>query len=87
MLVDLLKELNNSPTFSKKSLANKLNTSEDMIEEGLSQLMRMGYIENHVINQKCNLKCKTCSIKSCNLNPIKSFIITKKGRKVLAKIS
>lgn len=86
MLINLLKEIYNSPVYSKKMLANKLNTNEDMIEQGLAHLKRMGYIENYVLGGKCKFNCKSCSGNSCNLNPINSLIVTEKGEKVLATV-
>ena len=58
MLINILKEIYTSTIYSKKILANKLNTSEDMIEQGVTQLKRMGYIEDYTLGGKCNLNCK-----------------------------
>lgn len=83
MLVDMLKEINNMEAFSKKALANKLNTSESMIEHLLTQLKRMGYIEEEEMpNNFCNKKCAGCNIK-CSVNIANSLYITDKGKKLL----
>ncbi len=83
MLKDLLKEMSQSKIYSKKVLANKLNTNENMVNEGLNHLMRMGYIANDVIGGSCDLKCAGCPIKTCSLNPINTLVITDKGKKLL----
>ncbi len=83
MLKELLKEIDQSKVYSKKTLANKLDTSENMVNEGLNHLMNMGYIENDIIGGSCNFKCAGCPIKTCSLNPINALVITDKGKKLL----
>lgn len=84
MLVDILREINNMDTFSKRKLAIKLNTSESMVEHLLNQLKRMGYIADEEISDNfCDKKCAGCNI-NCSFNIINTLIITDKGKKLLA---
>ena len=46
MLKDIMKSIKKNGYISKSMLAGELNTSEDMIDEGIDQLLRMGYIIN-----------------------------------------
>jgi len=85
MLKELLIEVSQSKSYSKKTLAQKLDISESMVDEGLYHLNRLGYIENDIIGGNCNLKCIGCPIKTCNLNPIKTLTITRKGKGFLEK--
>lgn len=85
MLKEVLKEIKDSKYVSKTSIAKKLNTTEDVIEQIFSELDRMGYIRED--NAKsCNMKCKGCSFASlCNKVPINTVMITEKGEKLLNK--
>lgn len=85
MLKDVLKEIKNSNYISKKNIATKLNTSESLIEDVFFQLDRMGFIEEDVM-ANCDMGCTTCPYSnSCNESPIKSYVITGKGEKLLNK--
>jgi predicted transcriptional regulator len=85
LLKEVLKEIKDSKYVSKTSIAKKLNTTEDVIEQIFSELDRMGYIRED--NAKsCNMKCKGCSFASlCNKVPINTVMITEKGEKLLNK--
>lgn len=85
MILDILKELNGMRVFSKKSLAIKLNTSEDMIEQVIEQLKRMKYVTSEEDNPICSGGCSGCTI-ACAVNPIKTLTITEKGRKLLSSM-
>lgn len=68
---------------SKSKIAEKLNTTEDVIEHAFSQLSKMGYIKEDS-TKDCNYKCKGCSFASlCNKVPLNTIIITEKGEKIL----
>lgn len=83
MLKELLKEVSQSKAYSKKTLAQKLDISETMVDEGLYHLNRLGYIENDIIGGNCDFKCIGCPIQNCSLNPINTLTITDKGKKLL----
>ena len=84
MLKEVLKEINDSDYISKNKIALKLNKSQDLIEDAFSQLIRMGYIKEDVNSNKCDFKCNGCAFsKLCNKLPVKSFIITDKGERLL----
>ncbi|KNF07228.1 FeoC like transcriptional regulator [Gottschalkia purinilytica] len=82
MLVDTLREISNMSAFSKKALASKMNTSEDVIEQVLEQLKRMKYISEENNEASCSSGCKSCHT-TCSPNPINTLTITEKGRKLL----
>ena len=88
MLIDVLREINNSDHISKISIATKLNKSQDLIEDAFYQLNRMGYIREESSTDNCNLKCGNCPYAaSCSGIPIKSIEITEKGERLLQKQS
>lgn len=70
---------------SKSNIAHRLNKTEGLIEQALSQLIRMGYIIEYNGNN-CNLQCKGCAYaNSCNKTPIKTLKITEKGKRLLGE--
>ncbi|WP_077369347.1 FeoC-like transcriptional regulator [Anaerosalibacter sp. Marseille-P3206] len=83
MLIDTLKQINNSSVFSKKSLARELKTSEEMVEVLINQLLQMGYLKKEVQGFKCSGNCSGCSISCKEQNLGETFIITDKGKKLL----
>lgn len=62
MLIDTLKKINNTSVFSKKSLARELNTSEEMVDVLINQLMQMGYLKKEIQGFKCSGNCSGCGI-------------------------
>lgn len=87
MIKEVLKEIKDSKYISKASIARKLNTTEDVIEQIFSELIRMGYIREDN-TKSCNMKCNGCSFASlCNRVPINTIMITEKGKKLLNRQS
>lgn len=85
MLKEVLKEIDYADYISKSNIAIKLNKNEDLIEDAFSQLIRMGYIMEYHMNS-CNSQCNGCAFANlCNKNPVKTVIITEKGKKLLNK--
>lgn len=82
MLKNLLKEIGSANAFSKSSLAKKMDISEAMIGDLISQLVRMGYIVEDLGSPTCATFCGRCPYtKSCNVNPVKMYHLSEKGRK------
>lgn len=83
MLKKVLKEVYDSKLFSRSAIARDLNISESMVDELVSQLIRMGYISEDLGSPTCQSKCSGCSISSCNTIPIKMLSVTDKGKNLL----
>ncbi|QQY79824.1 FeoC-like transcriptional regulator [Keratinibaculum paraultunense] len=84
MLKKVLKEIYNSKYISKRNIAHKLNISEELVEEALIQLDRMGYIKKNDNINNCNISCNKCPYANhCNKVPLKTITITEKGKKLL----
>ena len=83
MLRDILKEISVAKTFSIPTIAKNLNTSEALVEEGIDQLSRMGYLIEDMGSPTCETKCSGCMISNCNTIPLKTLTITKKGEQLL----
>ncbi len=86
MLKELLVEIKNSNYISKANIAIKLNKPVELIEDGFSQLIRMGYISEENDLNTCNSNCGNCPYgKHCNKMPVKTINITDKGEEYLTK--
>lgn len=83
MLIDTLKKINNTSVFSKKSLARELNTSKEMVDVLINQLMQMGYLKKEIQGFKCSGNCSGCGIPCKQQNLGETFIITDKGKRLL----
>lgn len=85
MLKELLVEIGNCDYLSKRILASKLGTPVSLIEGGLRQLVRLGYLAEDEGLQNCDLPCGKCPYTTmCNQNQLQTMTITKKGRQFLA---
>ena len=86
MLKDLLGVIKVSDYISKSNISERLNISEELVEEGFEQLIRLGYIKEDGRGVKCDIGCGGCPYaKSCDKVPIKTIKITEKGERLLAK--
>lgn len=86
MLKELLYEVNQADYISKAVMARKLDQPVALIEDGLAQLVRLGYLQEDQGLQACDLPCGGCPYASmCNKNPISTMSITEKGQNFLRK--
>jgi len=84
MLKEILRIINKKGYISKSQIASSLNTTEDMIEMGLEQLIRMGFIREEKEVPSCSASCGSCPYQSsCNKTIVKSFEISDKGNEFL----
>ena len=86
MLKELLTAIKESDYISKSNISKRLKISEELVEEGFEQLIRMGYIEEDTRGIKCDIGCGSCPYaEACDKMPIKTIMITEKGERLLAK--
>ncbi|NLY45775.1 MAG: hypothetical protein GX053_07270 [Tissierella sp.] len=83
MLKNILKEINTAEIFSKPNISKNLNISEEMLESGVEQLVRMGYLMEEMGSPVCESKCKSCAFSRCSTIPIRMFTITDKGKELI----
>ena len=83
MLKNILKEIYSFKIFSKPDISKNLNISEDMIDNGIGELIRMGYIIEEMGSPICENKCKSCAYSRCSTIPVKMFTLSDKGKKLL----
>lgn len=83
MLKDILKVINRDGYLSRSMLAKELGLSEDMIDEGINQLQRMGYIIKEETGESCSTACVNCPFaKTCNKDIITTYKISEKGSNI-----
>lgn len=83
MLKDVLRKIYGSQVFSSSTIAKELDISQSMVDEMVTQLIRMGYISEDLGSPTCQSKCAGCSISSCKTIPIKMLSITDKGKRLI----
>lgn len=85
MLKDILKIINRESLISKTRIAEELNINVDIIEEGVNQLLRMGYLIEDRTGQGCITFCSGCPYaKACHKDILKTFKISDKGIRYLS---
>lgn len=86
MLEDILKIINRDGYISRSMIAKELSISPEMVNEGIEQLLRMGYIIEEKAGEDCATLCTNCPFaKNCNKEIVKSFEISSKGSSLLSK--
>lgn len=86
MIKDILREISIAKILNISKIAKKLNITEVLVEEGIQQLSRMGYVVEDKGSHSCETKCSSCPMSSCNTIPLKTLTITEKGQKILDKM-
>lgn len=86
MLKEILKIINKQGYISRNTIAKELNISEEIVDDGIRQLTRMGYILEDKTGEDCTTFCGSCPYaKSCSKDIVKTFQISDKGIKFLEK--
>lgn len=81
MLKDMLRIINRDAYISRTQLAGELNVSKEIVDDGINQLLRMGYLLEEETGEGCSTSCAKCPFaKSCNKEIIKTFKISDKSR-------
>ena len=84
MLKDILRKISELDGFSKSAIARDLNTSEDMVDELMSQLIRMNYLKENLGSPTCETPCSKCPYaKACHTASVKMYSITDKGKRAI----
>ena len=80
MLKDMLRIIKRDGYIARARIADELNISEGMVDDGMIQLLRMGYLIEEKTGTDCPTACSKCPYaKSCNKEIVKSFRISDKG--------
>jgi hypothetical protein len=86
LLKELLVEIDQADYVSKERLAVILGQSVSRIEDGLAELVRLGYLSQDNGLNCADLPCGKCPyVSMCHRDPLKTWEITDKGQRVLAR--
>jgi adenine-specific DNA glycosylase len=86
MLMHLLSQIADGNTLSHTELSRRLNISNELLEQMLLDLLRMGYIES--VDDTCAAsKCTHCPFSSecTSINKGKRWALTRKGTHTVAR--
>ena len=83
MLKDMLKIIRRDGYISRPRLAKELNVSGETVDDGINQLMRMGYLTEEKTGEGCSTSCAKCPFaQNCSKEIVKAFRISEKGGKL-----
>lgn len=79
MLKDILKIVQRDGYISKSMIATELKMPEDLIEDGLNQLQRMGYLIKEETGQGCQTACAGCPFaNNCHKDIVQTYKVNAK---------
>ena len=89
MLKEILGEIHKSKSFSIANISKKLEAPENLIENSIEQLVRMGYLSKSEMGDSCDIESSACGscpyASSCSTDLISLYQITEKGKNFLNK--
>lgn len=83
MLKKVLKEISTARALDIPGIAQKLGITENFVKELISQLERMGFLDEDKGSYICETRCSSCKVSNCNIIAVKTLTITKKGEELL----
>lgn len=90
MLEAVLKEIKKNGYLAKTQIAAALGISPGLVEEAITQLINLGYLQVEKKNcspASCHQKCAGCPLaRQCGRElPFQTLVITEKGEKLLSQ--
>ncbi|NLK08424.1 MAG: winged helix-turn-helix domain-containing protein [Firmicutes bacterium] len=84
MLTDILKIIDRDGYISRSELSRELDVYQSMIDDGITELLRMGYLLEVQTGEDCPTVCAGCPFaKQCSKEIVKTFQVSDKGRHYL----
>lgn len=81
MLTEILNIIERDGYIKKDSLAKELNITVDLVEDGLAQLIRMGFLQENATGEACTTFCANCPFaNNCSKEVVKAYSLTDKSR-------
>lgn len=84
MLKDILRIIDRDGRISRTLLARELTVAAEMIDSGIDQLIRMGYLVEVATGESCSTICGNCPFATnCSKEIVKTYSISAKGESYL----
>ncbi|MEG3069509.1 MAG: hypothetical protein HQP61_10595 [Peptococcaceae bacterium] len=84
MLRGILRIISRDGYISRSQLAKELNILKDIVDEGIMQLLRRGYLLEENTGEGCATFCVKCPFaRNCSKEIVKTFKISAKGERYL----
>ncbi|MFA5586418.1 MAG: FeoC-like transcriptional regulator [Saccharofermentanales bacterium] len=84
MLREMLAAIQRDQMLSKGKLAAELNVSEAVIDQAITQLIRMDYLVREQSGTVCPASCMSCPMASaCGKELLVTYRVTEKGLRLL----
>lgn len=85
MLQDILRVIQRDGIILRPKIARELNLSEDLVDDGIRELIRMGFIVQEETGSDCAVACAKCPMaQTCLKEVVKTYQISEKGKHYLA---
>ena len=86
ILGDILRIISRDGYISRTQLAKELNVFKEIIDEGISRLLKMGYLLEEDTGEGCPSFCTKCPFaKNCSKEIVKAYKISAKGGRFLKR--
>ncbi|MFP4462158.1 MAG: FeoC-like transcriptional regulator [Thermotogota bacterium] len=82
MFKEIIQVISKSPYLSKKDIAKQLKIEENLIDQILMDLIRMGYLKKEVCDSSCNA-CPVSNFCAKTDTEIEYWEITEKGYQLI----
>lgn len=80
MLKSILNIINRDGYISRSQLAKELGVVEGLVDDGIAQLLRMGYLVEEEGGADCATSCANCPFaRNCSKEIVKVYKISDKG--------
>ena len=84
MLKDMLTAINKSGYLSRSKLAQELRVPEAVIDQGIANLIQMGYLIKEETGESCPTTCGSCPFaKTCGKEILTIYRMSDKGKAVV----
>ncbi len=86
MLKNILNIVNRDGYISRSRIAAELNTTKEVIDQGIHQLLKMEYLLEENTGADCSTICAKCPFaNNCSKEIVRTFKILNKGGKYIKR--
>ena len=80
MLMEILKIIERDGFIKRESIASELDVMVEIVDDGLDQLVRMGFLKEEATGESCSSFCSKCPFaNNCSKDVVKTYSLTNKS--------